>query len=127
MLVDSSARISYLRSDEGALSVSLEKLLDDNLAALCGIVLTEVRQGLRSHERGEVLELFETLPYFETTRNDCERAGALLASLQRQGLTIPAPDGVIAALCFAHELELLEFDKHFGHIEGLKRVPWREP
>lgn len=127
MLVDSSARISYLRSDEGALSVSLEKLLDDNLAALCGIVLTEVRQGLRSHERGEVLELFETLPYFETTRNDCERAGALLASLQRQDLTIPAPDGVIAALCFAHELELLEFDKHFGHIEGLKRVPWREP
>ena len=125
MLVDSSAWISYLRSGEGTLSTLLERLLDENRAALCGIVLTEVRQGLRAHEQGEVLELFETLPYFETTRDDYERAGALLAGLQRQGLTIPAPDGVIAALCLEHDLELLEFDKHFRHIEGLRRVPWR--
>ncbi len=127
MLVDSSAWISYLRSGEGRLSTSLERLLDENRVALCGIVLTEVRQGLRSHEQREVLELFETLPYFETTRDDYERAGALLAGLQRRGMTIPAPDGVIAALCLEHELELLEFDKHFEHIEGLERYPWREP
>ncbi len=126
MLVDSSAWISYLRSGEGTLSTSLERLLDENRAALCGIVLTEVRQGLRSHEQGEVLELFETLPYVETTRDDYERAGALLAGLQRRGMTIPAPDGVIAALCLEHELELLEFDKHFEHIEGLERYPRRE-
>jgi len=126
VLVDSSAWISYLRSGEGTLSTSLERLLDENRAALCGIVLTEVRQGLRSHEQGEVLELFETLPYVETTRDDYERAGALLAGLQRRGMTIPAPDGVIAALCLEHELELLEFDKHFEHIEGLERYPRRE-
>ena len=125
MLVDSSAWISYLRSGEGTLSTFLEGLLDDNLAALCGLVLTEVRQGLRAHEQGEVLELFETLPYFETTRDDYERAGALLAGLQRQGLTIPTPDGIIAALCLEHDLELLEFDKHYEYIEGLRRVPWR--
>lgn len=125
MLVDSSAWISYLRSGEGGLSTYLERLLDNNRAALCGIVLTEVRQGLRSHEQGEVLELFETLPYIETTRDDYERAGALLSGLQRRGMTLPAPDGVIAALCLEHELELLEFDKHFGHVEGLNRYPWR--
>ncbi len=125
MLVDSSAWISYLRSGEGTLSTSLERLLDENRVALCGIVLTEVRQGLRSHEQREVLELFETVPYLETTRDDYERAGALLAGLQRRGMTIPAPDGVIAALCLEHELALLEFDQHFEHIEDLKRIPWR--
>ena len=126
VLVDSSAWIHYLRSGEGVLSTFLERLLDENRVALCGIVLTEVRQGLRAHEQGEVLELFETLPYLETTRDDYERAGALLAGLQRRGMTIPAPDGVIAALCLEHELELLEFDKHFGHVEGLKVFPWRQ-
>jgi len=125
VLVDSSAWISYLRSGEGTLSTSLERLLDENRVALCGIVLTEVRQGLRSHEQREVLELFETVPYLETTRDDYERAGALLAGLQRRGMTIPAPDGVIAALCLEHELALLEFDQHFEHIEDLKRIPWR--
>jgi len=125
VLADSSAWIHYLRSGEGVLSTFLERLLDENRVALCGIVLTEVRQGLRAHEQGEVVDLFETLPYLETTRGDYERAGVLLAGLQRQGITIPAADGVIAALCLEHDLELLEFDKHFDHIEGLVRVAWR--
>jgi len=126
VLVDSSAWIHYLRAGDGALSTQLESLLDENRAALCGIVLTEVRQGLRPHEERDVLDLFETVPYVETTREDYERAGELLAVLRRQGVTIPAPDGVIAALCLEHTLELLEFDGHFEHVEGLERIGWRE-
>jgi predicted nucleic acid-binding protein len=125
VLVDSSAWVHYLRAGDGALAAQLEKLLDDNRAALCGMVLTEVRQGLRPHEERIALDLFETLPYLETTREDYERAGELLATLRRQGITIPAPDGVIAALCLRHDLELLEHDKHFEHLERLKRIGWR--
>jgi len=37
-----------------------------------------VRQGLRPYEEKVALDLFETLPYLETTREDYERAGELV-------------------------------------------------
>ena len=126
VLVDASAWIDYLRSGEGALSDALEKLLDENRAALCGIALAEVRQGLRAHEEGDVLELFETLPFVETTRRDYERAGEELAKLRRRGVTVPVMDGLMAALCLEREMVLLELDKHFAEFEGLRVHPWRE-
>ena len=53
VLVDASAWIDYLRSGEGPLSDQLEKLLEENRAALCGIAIAEVRQGLRPHDRAD--------------------------------------------------------------------------
>lgn len=126
VLIDASAWIDYLRSGEGALSDALERLLDENRAALCGVALAEVRQGLRVHEEGDVLELFETLPFVESRRQDYERAGELLSTLRRRGVTVPVMDGVMAALCLERELTLLERDRHFGEFEGLRLYPWRE-
>ena len=124
VLVDASAWIDYLRSGEGASSDALERLLDENRAALCGTALAEVRQGLRAHEEGDVLELFETLPFIETTRRDYERAGEVLSGLRRRG--VPVMDGLMAALCLEREMVLLELDKHFTEFEGLRVHPWRE-
>jgi predicted nucleic acid-binding protein len=126
VLVDASAWIDYLRSGESPLSDRLEKLLEENQAALCGIAVAEVRQGLRPHEEGDVLDLFETLPYLETTREDYDAAGALLAGLRRGGITIPVMDGLMAQLALRYEIALLENDKHFNSVEGLERIPWRE-
>lgn len=127
VLVDASAWIDYLQFGEGLLSDQLEKLLEENRAALCGIAIAEVRQGLRPHEEQDVLDLFETLPYLETTREDYDAAGALLARLRRGGITIPVMDGLMAQLALRHEIALLENDKHFSSVEGLVRVLWREP
>jgi YD repeat-containing protein len=126
VLIDASAWIDYLRSGEGPLSDRLEKLLEENQAALCGVAIAEVRQGLRPHEELDVLDLFETLPYLETTRVDYDAAGALLAGLRRDGITIPVMDGLIAQLALRHGIALLENDKHFSSVEGLERVTWRE-
>ena len=126
VLIDASAWIDYLRSGEGPLSDRLEKLLEENRAALCGIAIAEVRQGLRPHEERDVLDLFETLPYLETTRDDYDAAGALLAELRRDGITIPVMDGLMAQLALRHEVALLENDKHYSSVEGLERIPWRE-
>jgi len=48
-----------------------------------------------------------------------------LGTLRRQGVTIPSPDALMAALCLGHGLTLLENDQHFEHIEGLERYLWR--
>ena len=92
VLVDASAWIDYLRSGEGPLANLLEKLLEENRVALCGIAIAEVRQGLRPHEEEDVLNLFETLPYLETTREDFDAAGALLAGLRHGGITLPVTE-----------------------------------
>lgn len=126
VLVDASAWTSYLRSGEGALCDTLETLLSENRAALCGLTLAEVRQSLRPHEEKDVLELLETLPFIDITREDYYQAGALLADLGRKGIIIPVKNGLIAQLALHHELFLLENDTHYSQVEVLQRVPWRK-
>lgn len=126
VLVDASAWTSYLRSGTGALCDTLETLLSDNRAVLCGPTLAEVRGSLRPHEEKDVLDLLETLPYLDITREDYDRAGELLADLAQQGITLPVTNGLVAQLALRHELPLLENDRHYAHIETLRRVPWRE-
>lgn len=121
VLIDASAWIDYLRSGECPLSDRLEKLLEENRAALCGVAVTEVRQGLSLHEELDVLDLFETLPYLETTRNDYNAAGALLAGLRNDGITIPVMDGLMAQLALRHGVAMLENDKHLGASKGSSR------
>jgi predicted nucleic acid-binding protein len=126
VLVDASAWSLYLHSGKGALCDTLETLLSDNRAALCGPTLTEARQGLGPREEKDVLDLFETLPFIDTSREDYDRAGALLADLAQQGITLPVTNGLIAQLALHHELPLLENDARYSKIEALRRVPWRE-
>lgn len=126
VLIDASAWIDYLKSGEGPLSDRLEKLLEENQAALCGVAIAEVRQGLRPHEEQDVLDLFETLPYLEMNRDDYDAAGALLAGLRHDSITIPVMDGLMAQLALRYEVALLENDEHFSHVKELKRVGWRD-
>ena len=111
VLVDASAWIDYLRSGESPLGEVLERLIDEDRAALCGIALAEVRQGLRPHEERDVLDLFEILPFVETNREDYDKAGARLSELRRQGITVPVMGGLIAQLAIRHGLSLLENDR----------------
>lgn len=126
VLVDASAWIHYLRSGVGPLAVTLERLLDEGRAALCGHALTEVAQGLRPHQRHVARELFEVLPWIETRLSDFERAGEILANLRQGGITIPTIDGLIAAHCVERGMPLLESDRHFSHVENLDLYPWRD-
>lgn len=125
VLIDASAWIDYLRMGRGPLSEALERLIEEDRAALCGIAIAEVRQGLRAHEDRNVLDLFEILPFLETTREDFEQAGALLAGLRRHGVTLPVTDALMAGLALRHAIPLLENDKHFATIKKLTVVPWR--
>lgn len=126
VLVDASAWIDYLRQGQTGLSTLLEQLIDEDRAALCGISLAEVRQGLRPHEERDVLDLFEILPFIETTREDYDQAGRQVAELRRRGITVPIMDGLVAQLAVSHELPLLENDGHFKHFETLERYPWSD-
>jgi len=121
VLVDTSAWIEALRGRDKRLRAMVDALLDQDRAVLCGLVELELLQGFRTGEGELLASLFEALPFIEVDRRDWKAAGTLLADLRAGGITIPASDGLISALCLRHDLMLLTLDKHFDHIPRLRR------
>lgn len=124
VLVDSSAWIEYFRQTEGPVGDTVLRLLGEDRIVLCGMVELELLQGIRPKERRMLVELLQALTYVETERRDFVAAGERLAQLRRQGITIPASDGLIAILCIRHQLRLLAVDRHFDHVPELSRLPF---
>ncbi len=122
VLVDTSVWIDFFRNDTSRPGDSLDSLLEEDRALLCGIVEMEIFQGLRSSERREVEAAFELIPYVETTREDCIAAGTLWPSLRKEGDTGPPTDCLIAQLCLRHDFYLFSLDAHFDRIKQLKRL-----
>jgi predicted nucleic acid-binding protein len=130
VLADTNVWIAYFRGErakaqEQPAAEALDRLISEDRVVLSGVVEMELYQGLRENEREMLEAQFTALEFFETRREDFRQAGHVLGDLRRQGITIPSPDALIAALCLRHDLTLLENDGHFEHIEGLKRFSWR--
>ena len=123
-LIDTSAWIDFFRG-QNPVAAAVDAVLADGSAALCGMVELEVRQGLRPSE-DDLLELLQATLRLPTREADFGKAGALLAGLRRRGITLPATDGLIAQIALSQGVQLLENDKHFAEIAGLKCHPWRE-
>jgi len=121
VLVDSSSWIDYFRARGGAGSQgdAIDRLMDEGLAVICGMVELEILQGLKAPEGRRVQELLGALRFVETERQDFVSAGELLCVLRRKGVTIPASDGLIAAVCIRHGLRILTVDPHFRRVPGL--------
>jgi len=115
--------VNYFRTGGDGLGDLVDRLLDERRAVLCGVVEMELLHGLRTRETSMVARLFQALRYEETRRNDFAMAGHILSRLTRRGITIPATDALVAALCIRNGLSLLSTDHHFDHIDGLARVP----
>ena len=90
----------------------------------CGVVETELFQGVRDDERPLLEAQLDALAFVETERADFRAAGGVLNGLRRKGVTIATPDALIVALCLRHGLALLERDGHFAEIGGLRLFPW---
>ena len=120
-LVDTSVWIEAFRGRDQRLRETVDKLLDQERVVLCGLVELELLQGFRADERALFASLFEALPYAEVDRQDWRAAGFLQAGLRSRGITIPATDALIAALCLRHDLSILTLDKHFDQIPQLRQ------
>lgn len=130
VLADTGIWIAFFRTGRGdatqkRLADALEQLILEDRVVYCGVVELELVQGAREAERADLETSLSALEFIEATREDFVRAGELLGELRRRGVTIPTTDGLIAAQCVRRDLTLLENDKHFAEVEGLKRYGWR--
>lgn len=122
VLVDSSVWIEFFRSGEGPVSDRLAALLDEERVALTGVVELELLQGARPRERRTLEELLGALAYVESERADFVLAGEWLGDLRRRGVTIPATDGLVAAIAHRRGLLLFATDRHFDALPELRRL-----
>jgi predicted nucleic acid-binding protein len=120
MLIDTSVWIDYFAGRPTAQVEILDAQLEDvdNLC-ICGVILTEVLQGIKNqHECHKVRGLFDNLSFLPMKRDVFLRAADIYRSLRRRGLTIRKPvDCLIAAVALENDLPLLHNDRDFHPIE----------
>jgi predicted nucleic acid-binding protein len=128
VLVDTTVWIDFFAAKSTPEVAELERLLnEEGDICTCGILLTEVLQGIREDEDYQrTLSRFDTFLFLPMNRQAFVRAAGLYRSLRRRGVTIRKPvDCMIASVAIEHDVALLHNDRDFDPIEthcGLKVV-----
>lgn len=117
ILVDTSAWIDFFLG-RGAMADRVDALIEDNEAALCGPVVTEIRRGFRSAaDRGNVLPLLDACHVLDQPSRLWEEAGELGYFLGRRGATVKTLDLLVVTYALAHSLPLLTSDSDFARMK----------
>ena len=128
ILVDTTVWIDFFADRAVPHVAALERMLfDEEDLCTCGIVLTEVLQGLRKDDDcRRTLDCFDALLFLPMSRPTFIHAAQLYRSLRHKGLTIRKPaDCMIAAVAIEHGAALLHHDRDFDVLAshaGLKIV-----
>ena len=121
VVVDTSEWAQYYRVGDSPEAMEVRHLLGAGDVVMVGIVYAELLRGARDEKQfRDLQDELGGLPFVETDKDSWERAGRLLAELRRQGLSVPLPDAVIAALALQHGLEVFSRDEHFQRVPGLQ-------
>ena len=126
VLVDSTVWIDFFAARSSDLVVALENLIINREdICICGIVLTEVLQGIRKDsEFKKTRDLFTKLLFLPMPYPVFLKAAEIYRGLRRKGITIrKSVDCMIASVAIENDIPLLHNDKDFAAIEehcGLK-------
>jgi predicted nucleic acid-binding protein len=121
-LVDTSVWIDFFAARNTAQVKVLESIIDlgEDLC-LCGIVLTEVLQGIRDDKQHKQTQsVLSSLIYLPMDQSAFLLAANLYRTLRSRGITIRnSVDCMIAAVCIEHKTDLLHNDRDFDRISGV--------
>jgi hypothetical protein len=120
VLVDTSVWIEFFRANS-SVSNNLELLLIADLAEVCGVVLFELLQGIKSEpEKIKIKEILLNLPYVEVNKIIWQKSAEISSDIKKKGFTVPFSDILIGALAIANNFSVFTLDKHFELISGLE-------
>lgn len=120
ILVDTSVWIDFFAGRDLPHVQTLEHLLQtDADLALCGIILTEILQGIAAdNQYQQVQDYLQPLLRLEITESVWLSAADLYRTLRKRGMTIrKTNDCVIAATALHYECCLLHNDRDFAAIQ----------
>jgi len=120
ILVDTSVWIDFFAGRDLPHVATLEQLILQNEdLALCGIILTEILQGIADDTiRRRVRRYLGPLLMLPIPDTVFVRAADIYRKLRKTGITIrKSNDCIIAATALEHQGQLLHNDTDFVHIE----------
>jgi predicted nucleic acid-binding protein len=126
VLIDTTVWIDFFAGRQLPHVTVLELLIKDREdICICGIILTEVLQGIRAkNEFRKTKELFNTMVFLPMPYSVFLGAAEIYRSLRRKGITIRnSIDCMIASVAIENDMVLLHNDRDFNPIEkhlGLK-------
>ena len=125
VLLDTNAYVALRRGDEAvaALIRGAEKVVLS--AIVTGELLHGFRNGTRAQENSRDLARFLEQPevlFVPVGWDTADRFGRIATSLRKQGTPIPTNDVWIAAHAMETGADLISFDRHFEHVNGLAWV-----
>jgi predicted nucleic acid-binding protein len=116
ILVDTSAWIGFFRN-RGPVAQVVDHALENDIVALCGPVLTELRRGFKSAaERSRTLPLLLACHQLGQPSDLWNEAGDIGFALARKGVTVKSLDLLIAAYSLANGVPILTLDQDFRLI-----------
>jgi predicted nucleic acid-binding protein len=98
--------------------MELETLIKDhNRVVLCGVVLQEVLQGIRSDKSYQLVrDRLLKFPYVSDDRETWLLGSEMYRKLRAKGVTLPSVDVTIAAIAIRNDLVLFSRDSHFKTV-----------
>ena len=119
VLVDTTVWIDFFADRSEPQVTALQELIENEEdLCLCGVILAEVLQGIRSDaDYIETKDYFADLIFLPMRQATFLRAAELYRSLRKRGITIRKPiDCMIAAVAIEHDILLLHNDRDFDFI-----------
>ncbi len=119
VMVDTTVWIDFFKGDPTSQVEKLETLIENNDdLCICGVILTEVLQGIRSDaEFRRTKGLLEALIFLPMNHDTFVHAADLYRKLRKKGVTIRKPvDCMIASVAIENGVPLLHNDRYFDHI-----------
>lgn len=119
ILVDTTVWIDFFAGRLRPHVATLEQFLRTGEdICICGIVLAEVLQGIRSDsEYTRTKDYFESLVFLSMTHDTFLHSSQMYRGLRKKGITIRTPlDCMIASVAIEHAVPLLHNDRDFDKI-----------
>ena len=119
VLVDTTVWIDFFIDRGTPQVVVLAQLLSEGEdICTCGVILTEVLQGIREESDYErTATRFDNFLFVDMGRTTFVKSADLFRALRRKGITIRRPiDCMIAAVAIQHDIPLLHSDRDFDPI-----------
>jgi hypothetical protein len=118
-VVDTSVWIDLFAGRDTPQVTFLESLIERKEdICICGVILTEVLQGIRDEkEYSDTESMLANLPFLSMSREMFLLAATIYRALRARGLTIRnSVDCMIAAVCIENEIRLLHNDRDFDLV-----------
>ena len=119
VLVDTTVWIDFFADRNEPHVAALQELIENEEdLCLCGIILAEVLQGIRSDtDFVETKDYFDDLIFLPMRQTTFVQAAEVYRSLRKRGVTIrKAVDCMIASVAIEYDIRLLHNDRDFDYI-----------